>query len=79
MRQPAPICGTGVKRCHRPPAPSEDGLQLGHGRAFVGRALGSYIGIRSGGQLVAMAGERMKFDGFTEISAVCSHPEHRGR
>ena len=26
-----------------------------------------------------MAGERMKFDGFTEISAVCSHPEHRGR
>jgi ribosomal protein S18 acetylase RimI-like enzyme len=42
-------------------------------------ALGSYIGIRSGGQLVAMAGERMKFDGFTEISAVCSHPEHRGR
>ena len=42
-------------------------------------ALGSYIGIRSGGQLVAMAGERMKFDGFTEISAVCSHPDHRGR
>jgi predicted GNAT family acetyltransferase len=42
-------------------------------------ALGSYVGIRSGGQLVAMAGERMKFDGFTEISAVCSHPDHRGR
>jgi ribosomal protein S18 acetylase RimI-like enzyme len=42
-------------------------------------ALGSYIGIRSRGQLVAMAGERLKFDGFTEISAVCSHPNHRGR
>ncbi len=42
-------------------------------------ALGSYIGIRDGGQLVAMAGERMRFDGFTEISAVCSHPDHRGR
>jgi GNAT superfamily N-acetyltransferase len=41
--------------------------------------LGSYIGIRSGGKLVAMAGERMRFDGFTEISAVCTHPEHRGR
>ena len=26
-----------------------------------------------------MAGERLKFDGFTEISAVCSHPNHRGR
>jgi predicted GNAT family acetyltransferase len=41
--------------------------------------LGSYIGIRSGDQLVAMAGERMRFDGFTEISAVCTHPAHRGR
>jgi len=41
--------------------------------------LGSYIGIRSGGQLVAMAGERMRFGGFTEISAVCTRPDHRGR
>jgi ribosomal protein S18 acetylase RimI-like enzyme len=41
--------------------------------------LGSYIGIRKAGQLVAMAGERMRFDGFTEISAVCTHPDHRGR
>jgi ribosomal protein S18 acetylase RimI-like enzyme len=42
-------------------------------------ALGDYIGIRSGGSLIAMAGERMKFPGLTEISAVCTHPEHRGR
>lgn len=41
--------------------------------------LGSYLGIRSEGRLVAMAGERMRFDGFTEISAVCTHPQHRGR
>jgi predicted GNAT family acetyltransferase len=41
--------------------------------------LGSYVGVRSGGHLVAMAGERMKFDGFTEISAVCTHPDHRGQ
>lgn len=41
--------------------------------------LGSYIGVRRRGQLVAMAGERMRFDGFTEISAVCTHPDHRGR
>jgi ribosomal protein S18 acetylase RimI-like enzyme len=39
--------------------------------------LGTYVGIRDGGRLVAMAGERMKFDGFTEISAVCTHPDHR--
>ena len=42
-------------------------------------ALGSYIGIRTGGRLVSMAGERMRFPGFTEISAVCTHPEHRHR
>ena len=41
--------------------------------------LGSYVGIRSAGQLIAMAGERMRFPGFSEISAVCTHPEHRGR
>ena len=41
--------------------------------------LGSYIGIRTGGRLIAMAGERMRFPGFTEISAVCTHPDHRGR
>jgi hypothetical protein len=29
--------------------------------------LGSYIGIRDGGRLAAMAGERMRFDGFTNF------------
>jgi predicted GNAT family acetyltransferase len=29
--------------------------------------------------LVAMAGERMRLDGFTEISAVCVHPSCRGQ
>jgi predicted GNAT family acetyltransferase len=41
--------------------------------------LGSYLGIREDGQLVAIAGERLKPHGFTEISAVCTHPDHRGR
>jgi ribosomal protein S18 acetylase RimI-like enzyme len=41
--------------------------------------LGEYLGVRNKGRLIAMAGERMKFPGFTEISAVCTHPEHRGR
>jgi ribosomal protein S18 acetylase RimI-like enzyme len=41
--------------------------------------LGTYLGVRDGSRLVAMAGERMRLDGFTEISAVCTHPDHRGR
>ncbi len=36
--------------------------------------LGSYLGVRRGGRLVAMAGERMQVPGYTEISAVCTHP-----
>jgi predicted GNAT family acetyltransferase len=42
-------------------------------------ALGDFVGIRVDGALVAMAGERMKPDGFTEVSGVCTHPDHRGR
>ena len=41
--------------------------------------LGSYIGIREAGQLVAMAGERLRLPGYTEISAVCTRPDLRGR
>lgn len=41
--------------------------------------LGTFLGIRTGGALVAMAGERMKPGKFTEMTAVCVHPEHRGR
>ena len=41
--------------------------------------LGDFIGVKQGGKLVAMAGERMKPQGFTEVSGVCTHPEHRGR
>jgi predicted GNAT family acetyltransferase len=41
--------------------------------------LGTFLGIRVEGQLVAMAGERMKPANYTEITAVCAHPDHRGR
>lgn len=41
--------------------------------------MGSYFGIYDDGRLVAMAGERLRLPGFTEISAVCTHPESRGR
>ncbi|MGA9978457.1 MAG: hypothetical protein WBQ08_07475 [Candidatus Sulfotelmatobacter sp.] len=53
--------------------------------------LGTYLGIRrrvsdrisdrvsDKEKLVAMAGERLKIPGHTEVSAVCTHPEHTGR
>lgn len=43
------------------------------------RELGDFIGVRDGGKLVAMSGERLRVPGFTEISAVCTHPDHLGR
>jgi len=43
------------------------------------REMGDYFGIRKDGALVAMAGERLRVPGFTEISAVCTHPEHAGQ
>ena len=43
-------------------------------------AMGTYLGFRdASGALVAMAGERMRPAGWTEISAVCTDPAHRGR
>jgi ribosomal protein S18 acetylase RimI-like enzyme len=41
--------------------------------------LGAYVGIRVNGQLVAMAGERFRLPGFTEISAICTLPAYRGK
>lgn len=41
--------------------------------------LGAFVGVKHEGRLIAMAGERMRLDGFTEVSGVCTHPEHRGR
>jgi predicted GNAT family acetyltransferase len=43
------------------------------------RELGTYLGIRESGNLVAMSGERLRVPGYTEVSAVCTHPEHTGR
>jgi ribosomal protein S18 acetylase RimI-like enzyme len=41
--------------------------------------LGRYYGCFEGEQLIAMAGERLHVQGYTEISAVCTRPEARGR
>lgn len=42
-------------------------------------AFGHYEGIFEGEQLVAMAGQRMHLPPYAEISAVCTHPNFRGR
>ncbi|WP_432041135.1 GNAT family N-acetyltransferase [Streptomyces cadmiisoli] len=41
--------------------------------------MGTYVGVRHDGALVAMAGERMCTEGWVEISGVCTAPEHRGK
>jgi ribosomal protein S18 acetylase RimI-like enzyme len=41
--------------------------------------MGTYLGLRVEGRLVAMAGERMHLPGWTEISAVCTDPDFRGQ
>lgn len=41
--------------------------------------MGGFIGMRIDGRLAAMVGERMQPEGHTEVSAVCVHPDFRGR
>ncbi|HLM19554.1 MAG TPA: GNAT family N-acetyltransferase [Acidimicrobiia bacterium] len=41
--------------------------------------LGGYVGVFDGDRLVAMAGQRLAPPGFREVSAVCTHPDFRGR
>lgn len=41
--------------------------------------MGTYLGVQEHGRLIAMAGERLHPPGWTEISAVCTAPEARGR
>lgn len=41
--------------------------------------LGAFFGIFEAGRLVAMAGERMRLPRYVEVSAVCTHPDARGR
>ncbi len=42
--------------------------------------LGKYLGVFSPDrQLIALSGERLRMPGYTEVSAVCTHPDYRGR
>lgn len=40
---------------------------------------GGYLGLRRGGDLIAMAGQRFRPPGYVEISAVCTDPKYRGQ
>lgn len=40
---------------------------------------GTFYGIRDNGRLIAMAGERIHPGPYAEVSAVCTHPDYRGR
>ncbi len=55
--------------------------QLTEPGPFLARthAMGRFIGLRENGRLVAMAGERFRPPGWTEVSGVCTHPDVRGR
>jgi ribosomal protein S18 acetylase RimI-like enzyme len=48
---------------------------------FLARTIehGTYLGIRRGGELIAMAGERIRAPGWSEISAVCTDERFRGQ
>ena len=56
-------------------------VELTHPGPFRARTveLGTYIGIREHGRLIAMAGERMWIGDHREVSAVCTHPDAQGR
>lgn len=76
-------------------APCTEAVELGEADveemlALVGRTrpgpflsgthlMGTYLGVRRQGRLVAMAGERLRPPGYTEISAVCTDPAFRGQ
>ena len=81
-RPPQPVADARIERLNG--ADAEEMLALAtltrpgpftHGA----QALGDFFGIRIDGRIAAMAGVRMKQDGYTEISGICSHPDFRGR
>src|SRR5690606_24807739 len=75
--------------------PDDEAVELGRGDVpemldLVARAkpgpflprtyeLGRYVGVRRDGRLVAMAGERLRPPGWTEISAVATDERYRGQ
>ena len=48
---------------------------------FMSRTIefGNYKGLLVGDRLVSMGGERLHVEGYTEVSAVCTHPNQLGK
>lgn len=79
---PPPSTDTPIERLDGADAPAMRALaKLTEPGPFCARTheLGIFFGIKAEGRLVAMAGERMKLDGFVEVSGVATHPDFRGR
>ena len=79
---PAPAAHADILKLTDADAPEMLALaQLTEPGPFLARThtMGAFIGIHSGGRLSAMAGERFRFPGYTELSGVCTHPDFRGR
>ncbi len=77
-----PDAEDGIQALHIADAPRMVALmQIAFPDFFRARTaeLGEYLGIVDGAQLVAMAGERLAFGGWQEISGVCTHPDFVGR
>jgi ribosomal protein S18 acetylase RimI-like enzyme len=82
IKMPAHVCSVPIVTLDARDVPDMLALvEATHPGPFGPRTieLGEYIGVRRQGILIAMAGERMRLDGFTEISAVCVHPSDRGQ
>lgn len=47
-------------------------------RAGTARA-GTFFGVKADDRLAAMTGTRFQLDGYTEVTAVCTHPDHLGQ
>jgi predicted GNAT family acetyltransferase len=80
--KPAPVGSDRIERLGLADVPAMAELvQLTEPGPFGQRTieLGDFYGIRDNGRLVAMAGERIHPGRYAEVSAVCTHPDYRGR
>ena len=79
---PDPVADARIERLTETDAPEMLALaKLTQPGPFTLRAqaLGDFFGVRIDGRLAAMAGERMKQEGYAELSGVCADPDFRGR
>ena len=83
-QQRTPVPKTDIEILELTPSDIQDVIQLidltKPGPFFPGLfAMRHFVGIRQEGQLVAVACERIRLPGYCEISAVCTHPDWRGK